>query len=249
MRMVGLAVLGLVVVAGSAIGLYRFALPPEPASVTAPVSSASPEASLFEFFEQPRVLPELRFTDASGAALTLADFRGKVLVLNLWATWCVPCRKEMPTLDRLQAKLGGADFEVVTLSLDRDGQSKVQGFYEKTGIARLKIYIEESSGAVSRDLNVIGLPTTLLIDRKGRELGRLIGPAEWDSPAILGVIKRAVEASSMPATEPIRRNVRFPASGTTRGRQLALGSTRRTVIRHVIDPSCDCIVHPSNAMI
>ncbi|MBX9811181.1 MAG: TlpA family protein disulfide reductase [Burkholderiales bacterium] len=149
----------------------------------------------FNIYPQPRALPNVRFADGNGRAMTLQDFRGKFVLLNIWATWCPPCRKEMPTLDRLQAKLGGPDFEVVALSIDQGQQSLylVQEFYLQSGVKSLGIYMD-SSGDASRYLEVTGLPTTLLIDREGREIGRKIGPAEWDSPETIKVIQGHLDA-------------------------------------------------------
>lgn len=145
---------------------------------------------VFNIYRQPRALPNIRFVDGKGQAVTLRDFRGKVVLLNIWATWCPPCRAEMPTLDRLRAELGGPDFEVVALSIDAGQQDLylVQEFYLQTDIKSLGIYMD-SSGKASRDLNIAGLPTSLLIDREGREIGRKIGPAEWDSPEIVKLIR------------------------------------------------------------
>ena len=137
--------------------------------------------------DAPSKLPEIVFQDDSGAKLSLADFQGRFLLLNLWATWCVPCREEMPTLDSLQAKLGGNEFEVVALSVDRAGMPVVRSFYREIGISHLALYIDSSMKA-SFAL-AVGLPTTLLIDRKGREIGRLVGPARWDSPEMIEIIQ------------------------------------------------------------
>jgi thiol-disulfide isomerase/thioredoxin len=149
----------------------------------------------FRLHERPRSLPELRFTDESGKPMTLADFRGKTVLLNIWATWCPPCRKEMPSLDRLQAELGGPDFEVVALSIDHEGVGVVKSFYQQLGLRALRIYVDAESAATSQ-LGVVGVPTTLLIDREGRELGRKSGPAEWDSPAVVELIRPHLAARS-----------------------------------------------------
>jgi thiol-disulfide isomerase/thioredoxin len=114
--------------------------------------------------------------------------RGKTVLLNIWATWCVPCREEMPTLDTLEAELGGPAFEVVPLSVDRAGPEAVRKFYAEIGIEHLSLYINTSMRA-SFDLQAPGLPTTLLIDSEGRELGRLVGPAEWDTPEMIAFLK------------------------------------------------------------
>jgi len=117
---------------------------------------------------------------AEGRLMTLADFRGKAVLLNVWATWCPPCREEMPSLDRLQAKLGGKDFEVVPLSIDRTGIDAVKPFFDEIGIKQLAIYLDRSANVMS-SLKVVGLPTTVLIGPDGRELMRWVGPKEWDS--------------------------------------------------------------------
>lgn len=142
----------------------------------------------FVFADPPKALPEIRFVDGEGRNRTLADFSGKVVLLNIWATWCTPCREEMPTLDRLQAALGGDAFQVVALSIDRKGLAVVRRFYDEIGISHLTIYIDSTS-RVFRDLAVVGVPTTLLVDREGREVGRLVGPAEWDTPAMIALIR------------------------------------------------------------
>lgn len=142
----------------------------------------------FVMHEAPRPLPEIKFEDGNGEALTLADLRGKTVLLNIWATWCVPCREEMPTLDALEAALGGPAFEVVPLSVDRAGPEVVRKFYAEIGIEHLGLYIDASMRA-SFDLQAPGLPTTLLIDSEGRELGRLVGPAEWDTPGMIAFLK------------------------------------------------------------
>lgn len=134
------------------------------------------------------VAQDVSFSDAEGHVHSLADRKAKTLLLNIWATWCVPCRNEMPALDRLQASMGGADFEVFPVSIDRGGIDAVRKFYTDIGIRNLAMYVDQS-GQVLRQFGAIGLPTTLLIDRGGREIGRVIGPAEWDSPEIAEFLK------------------------------------------------------------
>ena len=146
----------------------------------------------FNTYDEPRPLPRVPFTDGDWRELTLEAFRGKVVLLNIWATWCVPCREEMPTLDRLQAKLGGPDFQVVALSIDQEGIFAVKKFYEELALESLDIYVDDSMRAPSL-LGVIGIPATLLIDREGREIGRKLGPAEWDSEEVVTLIRRYVE--------------------------------------------------------
>ncbi len=157
-----------------------------------PVSAADALQS-FAVNETPAAVPDIRFEDGGGKPRTLADFRGKVVLLNIWATWCAPCRKEMPTLDRLQAELGGPDFEVVALSMDRAGPEQVKKFFAETGVKHLALNIDVSAKAMFT-LGAPGLPMTLLIDRKGGEIGRLIGPAEWDSPEMVDFIRGRIAA-------------------------------------------------------
>ena len=188
-----LAITGIAVLAVSIVMAYREgtstdAQTPVPARTTVVDSGSNKTAFVFNIHPQPRVLPTIRFADEKGHAMTLQDFRGKVVLLNLWATWCPPCREEMPTLDRLQARLGGPGFEVVAVSIDRDGLPAVQEFYLQTAIKQLRVYLDKS-GEASANLGATGIPTTLLIDRESREIGRKIGPAEWDSPEVVTLIQ------------------------------------------------------------
>lgn len=146
------------------------------------------EVRPFETHERPLPAPDIRFTDAEGRTLDLSDFRGKVVLVNLWATWCVPCVKEMPALDRLQAALGGDGFEVVAISSDLHGLEAVEPFYAAHGLEHLAIYTDPR-GSVARAFGAPGLPTSILLDARGREVGRLIGDAEWDSRAARALIR------------------------------------------------------------
>ncbi|PZR00203.1 MAG: TlpA family protein disulfide reductase [Cereibacter sphaeroides] len=128
--------------------------------------------------QQPLLSPSI--LDEAGTTRQLEDFAGRVILLNIWATWCPPCREEMPTLDRLQARMGGADFAVLPLCIDDAGIDRGRRFYDEIGIVNLPLYWSEPL-RVQLALAFIGLPTTLLIDRQTREIGRLQGPFEWDS--------------------------------------------------------------------
>jgi thiol-disulfide isomerase/thioredoxin len=153
-------------------------------------------AAAFNFAPtEPRPAPELTFEDATGDSLSLEDFRGQVVVLNLWATWCAPCRHEMPSLDRLQGAHGGPDLHVVALSVDRGGLEPIEQFYEEVGIRHLAIY-RDPKNAVGRALGALGLPTTVVFDPAGREVGRLLGPAEWDSAEALALLRSLIEPDS-----------------------------------------------------
>jgi thiol-disulfide isomerase/thioredoxin len=138
--------------------------------------------------DQPKAVAAINFSDVQGGSRALADWRGKVILLNIWATWCVPCRSEMPVLDRLQIALGGPDFEVVPLSIDRGGIDSVLKFYAEIGIRNLGIYVDKSGNTV-RQLRGVGLPMTLLVDRGGYEFARIIGAAEWDTPQIAELLR------------------------------------------------------------
>ena len=142
---------------------------------------------------KPKPVPELRFNDADGRAHTLADFRGKLVLLNIWATWCEPCREEMPALDRLQAKLGGERFQVVALSVDQEGLAIARRFYAETGIKALPLYIDPTAKAAFT-VDAAGLPASLLIDRQGREIGRHLGAVKWDDAEVVERLRRAIAA-------------------------------------------------------
>ncbi len=159
------------------------------ASVTG--ASAQEPPQNFAVHETPKPIPEIRFQDVEGKSLSLAEFRGKTVLLNVWATWCAPCRREMPTLDRLQRKLGGPDFMVLALSIDRAGIDAVRKFFGEVNVQDLAIYIDTTARAATQ-LGAVGLPATLLIDREGREIGRLIGPAEWDTPEMIAFLRDQV---------------------------------------------------------
>ena len=139
-------------------------------------------------------LPDTVFYLADGKEAQFSDFAGKAIVLNFWATWCPPCREEMPSLDRLAADHGSEDLVVMTLSLDRGEDSLIRAFYDEIGADSLDIY-HDPSMAVSRAMRVFGLPTTLLIDHRGKIVAQLVGTAEWDSPEALAAILPLAEAA------------------------------------------------------
>jgi thiol-disulfide isomerase/thioredoxin len=144
--------------------------------------------------EKPMRVPDLMFHDASGKAVKLSDFRGRTLLVNLWATWCVPCRKEMPALDALMGKLGGPDFAIVAINIDSRDPEKPKKFLAEIGAKNLAYY-EDPSGNVFQDLKrvgrALGLPTTLIVDKKGCEIGHIAGPAEWASEDAIKLVKAA----------------------------------------------------------
>jgi len=138
--------------------------------------------------DPPLPVPDFAFTDKTGAVLSLADFKGKVVLLNIWATWCAPCVKELPALDRLQAKLARDDATVIALSIDRGGLAQVARFFDRLEIRNLAIHLDPQS-RVWRALKVKALPLTLLIDPAGREVGRIEGAAEWDAQEAVALIR------------------------------------------------------------
>ncbi len=137
---------------------------------------------------EPAPPPALAFHDAAGTALDLSKFEGRVVLVNFWATWCAPCIREMPSLVRLQQTLGGEDFTVIAVSLDRKGFDVIGPFVAKHELAALTIFHDPKSRSALA-LKIGGLPTTVLFDRAGRELGRLAGIAEWDSDEAVELIR------------------------------------------------------------
>ena len=131
--------------------------------------------------------PDDGFKGINGRSLSLADFRGKLLLLNLWATWCGPCVAEMPSLDRLQAALGGANFVVLPISIDRGGVARVTDFYDKHRIAHLGVHVDPANRIAQR-MSVSGLPTSFLVGPDGRVLGALVGATDWDTPEAMALI-------------------------------------------------------------
>ena len=138
-------------------------------------------------YDQPLGTPELPFRDADGNEHRLAEFRGKVVLLNFWGVSCVPCRVEMPDLDALQAAKGGKDFEVLTLAVDTSSQPVIGRFFDKAGITHLPRYTDIRLGLASA-FGIMGQPSTVLIDRSGHEVARLVGPADWNAPEAHAVI-------------------------------------------------------------
>ena len=146
-------------------------------------------------YESPRPVPEVAIIGREGNTYGLGDFGGKVLLVNFWATWCAPCRREMPALERLRLKLAGETFEVLTVSTDRGGLERSEKFLAELGVSGLPLYLDQTSRA-ARALGVYGLPTTLLVGMDGREIGRLVGPAEWDSPDATTFLEEVISRES-----------------------------------------------------
>jgi thiol-disulfide isomerase/thioredoxin len=158
---------------------------------------AKGELAAFRVAERPELLRDLVFKDPEGKDSGVAALAGKTILLNLWATWCVPCRAEMPALDRLQAEAGSADFAVVAVNLDVKNPERAQEFLGEIGVKNLARYADPSFALFntlkSRGL-AFGLPTSLLIDGKGCRLGIVEGPAEWDSQEAKALVRAAAKA-------------------------------------------------------
>jgi thiol-disulfide isomerase/thioredoxin len=203
-----LTLIALGVVAGAAFGLAAVygigAMQRNPADAACKPSAelarrlaplAKGEVAAIGIATEPKRLPELTFTDADGKPRTLADFKGRTVLLNLWATWCVPCRKEMPALDALQAKLGSESFEVVTVNIDTRNLDKPKTWLNEVGVKKLAYYADPNARTF-QDLKAIGrafgMPTTLLVDGNGCEIGTIAGPAEWASDDAVKLIQAAL---------------------------------------------------------
>ena len=141
---------------------------------------------------KPLDLPDAAFEGPDGAPMTLADLKGKVVLLNIWATWCVPCREEMPQLNTLQAELGGDEFEVAAINIDKGGVEKAKAFLEETGASDLAFYADPTAKLFAK-LKAVGMPTTLLLNKQGQEIGRLVGPADWASPEAKRIMEAAIK--------------------------------------------------------
>jgi thiol-disulfide isomerase/thioredoxin len=161
------------------------------------VPLARGEVAAVSVLTRPRRVPDVRFDDEEGRSRSLADWRGQLVLLNLWATWCLPCRKEMPALDALEAKLGGRDFHVVAVNIDTRDPAKPQAFLRETGITHLA-YFTDRSAKIFQDLKLagwaFGMPATLIVDPRGCTLAFLAGPAEWSSEDAVKLVEAALGA-------------------------------------------------------
>jgi thiol-disulfide isomerase/thioredoxin len=182
--------------------LYGKAPAPGKADADCPASSAQlgarlaplarDEIAALAVDKNPRPAARIAFDGPEGAKLTLADFRGRAVLLNLWAIWCAPCRAETPALDRLQAKAGDKDFEVVAVDVDTSRLDRPKAFLDGLGVKALTRYADPSGDALDRLRaagKALGLPTTVLIDKEGCELGVVAGAVKWDSPDALKVVE------------------------------------------------------------
>jgi thiol-disulfide isomerase/thioredoxin len=195
----GIAV-GLAAVYGISVFLGNRAGDPECRSAVETAGRLAPlargEVAGVVVASRPLRIPDLAFRDSSGSERHLAQWRGRTVLLNLWATWCIPCRKEMPALDALQAKLGSPQFEVVSINIDTRDADKPRAWLKEVGITRLG-YFADSSAKVFQDLKLvgraIGMPTTVLLDPQGCEIGTIAGPAEWASDDALQLVRTALK--------------------------------------------------------
>jgi thiol-disulfide isomerase/thioredoxin len=200
------AAIGILVVLAGVYGIARLRSNPADAACQAAVNAAGRiaplargEVAALAVARTPFRVPDLAFKDAAGRDRTLADWRGRTVLLNLWATWCVPCRREMPALDALQAKLGGPDFEVVAVDIDTRDPQKPLAFLKEIGVSRLAYYAD-SSAKVFTELKTagkaFGMPTTVIVDRSGCEIGNMAGPAEWASDDGVKLVSAAIGSAN-----------------------------------------------------
>jgi thiol-disulfide isomerase/thioredoxin len=153
------------------------------------------EVAAVSVAREPRRVPDLTFVDGSGTQKRLSDWVGRTVLLNLWATWCVPCRKEMPALDALQVRLGGPNFQVVAINIDQRDPDKPRRWLQETHVDHLAYYADPSA-KVFQDLKAVGwafgMPTTVFVDPHGCDLGILAGPVEWTSEDALKLMGAAL---------------------------------------------------------
>jgi thiol-disulfide isomerase/thioredoxin len=167
---------------------------------------APPALRQFIPTDPPRPAPEIAFADGAGKSLSLADFRGKLVLVNLWATWCEPCIREMPSLDRLRAAMPAGDLAIVLVSQDRGGDKVVAPFFAKLGL-KIETYLDPKS-AVGHAFEVRGLPTSILIDREGRELGRVEGALDWDGDPAQALLRWYVARGAKPDDEVVKTSAK-----------------------------------------
>jgi thiol-disulfide isomerase/thioredoxin len=198
----GAAAFVIVAVLAGVYGIARLRSNPAAACASAVAAAgrlvplAHREVAAFAVAQTPFGLPDLAFKDADGRERTLKDWRGRTILLNLWATWCVPCRKEMPALDALEHELGGPQFEVVAVNIDTRDPEKPLAFLKSIGVKHLAYYSDQSA-KVFQDLKsagkAFGMPTTLIVDRSGCEIGAMAGPAEWASADGVKLVGAAIK--------------------------------------------------------
>lgn len=150
----------------------------------------------FAPMDRPYSVKQFAFANEEGDPKTIGDWSNRVVLLNLWATWCAPCRAEMPSLDNLQGELGGNGFEVVAISVDKSNPAKPRAFLDEIAIKKMRFYHDRQAltlNALKREGLAIGLPATLLVDGRGCAIGRINGPAEWNSADAHNLIKTVLK--------------------------------------------------------
>ncbi|MEL6647631.1 MAG: TlpA disulfide reductase family protein [Pseudomonadota bacterium] len=143
------------------------------------------------FHEDPQDVSATAFETADGSSGSLADYDGKIVVLNFWATWCAPCRHEMPMLSELQTELGGESFEVVTIATGRNPPQAMKAFFAEIGVDNLPLHRDPRS-KIAREMGVLGLPVTMVLDQNGQEIARLVGDADWSSDAAKDIVRTLI---------------------------------------------------------
>jgi thiol-disulfide isomerase/thioredoxin len=182
-----ISLISLVVTAIVIAAAASYLLPTDSQSLRRLEGFDSGEMAGMEIYEKAKTPPDTRFEDKNGNEMELRDLRGRVTLVNFWATWCAPCLEEMPSFSRLQASIGGKDFQIVVISIDRDGYEVIEPFLRDLGVTNLPSYLDRSN-RLTIEVGAIGLPTTLLLDKEGRIVGRMIGPAQWDSEDAIRLI-------------------------------------------------------------
>ncbi len=158
------------------------------ADVTAAKAALSGDMLKLRFHEVPQTTAFVRFQDFDGNPLSMAEYQGKLTVVNFWATWCAPCRKEMPHLAELQTEFGGETFDVVTIATGRNNPAAMVRFFDQIGVENLPLH-RDPKGKLAQSLGVTGLPTTVVFDAEGRELARMVGDANWASDSAKAMIR------------------------------------------------------------
>ncbi len=177
------------------MGLSQLSIGPSSAATKeAPEKYNRGTMRFFVLRDEPKPLPDISFLDSENRVRQISEWRGRVLLVNLWATWCAPCREEMPALDRLQGILGGEDFEVIAISIDEKGLKVAGDFHKEIGVKNLKLF-GDPSNRVYRELRAIGLPMTYLINRSQEETAWYPGALEWDSEDALRLLRAAIDGN------------------------------------------------------
>ncbi len=190
------AVFGLGVVLAALI-FWAEGLAPARAEVIPVGKTARGKTIVLVRHKKPRPLSDYVFVDVTGKPRKLSEWRGKLLLVNLWGSWCPACREEIPALDRLQGAMGGPDFEVLAINLDPGGPDMPKTWFFASDIENLKVY-NDSDDKAQAVFRYVGLPTTVFVDAAGRELGRILGPVKWDEPAIRKLIQKFIAEQKAP---------------------------------------------------